>query len=79
MTEFEKSPVPIVLAGSIEKSQTIPSVNIDYEQAAYDATEAFIQKGHEKIALLIGPLREPINAEKKLEGYKRALQDASIP
>ena len=79
VTEFEKSPVPIVLAGSIEKSQTIPSVNIDYEQAAYDATEAFIQKGHEKIALLIGPLREPINAEKKLEGYKRALQDASIP
>lgn len=64
VAEFEKSPVPIVLAGSIEKSQTIPSVNIDYEQAAYDATEAFIQKGHEKIAFLIGPLREPINAEK---------------
>ncbi|MBD7935512.1 MULTISPECIES: catabolite control protein A [Cytobacillus] len=79
VAEFEKSPVPIVLAGSIEKSQTIPSVNIDYEQAAYDATEAFIQKGHEKIAFLIGPLREPINAEKKLKGYKKALQDANIP
>src|SRR6476619_5096237 len=40
--EFEKSPVPIVLAGSIEASETIPSVNIDYQQAAYEAINEFI-------------------------------------
>ena len=37
VAEFEKSPVPIVLAGSLEESGKIPSVNIDYEQAVYDA------------------------------------------
>ncbi|GLB58537.1 catabolite control protein A [Cytobacillus sp. NCCP-133] len=76
--EFEKSPVPIVLAGSIEESGKIPSVNIDYEQAAFDVTESFIEKGHKEVALVVGPLREPINKEKKLAGYKRALVEAEV-
>jgi LacI family transcriptional regulator len=76
--EFEKSPVPIVLAGSIEETGKIPSVNIDYEQAAYDVTKKFIDKGHKAIAFVIGPLHEPINKEKKLAGYKRALEEAGL-
>jgi LacI family transcriptional regulator len=76
--EFEKSPVPIVLAGSIEETEKIPSVNIDYEQAAYDVVKSFIDKGHKNIAFVIGPLHEPINSEKKLVGYKRALAEAGI-
>ncbi|MED3552946.1 catabolite control protein A [Cytobacillus praedii] len=76
--EFEKSPVPIVLAGSIEESEKIPSVNIDYEQAVYDAIHSFIEKGHKEIAIAIGPLAEPINRDKKLAGYKRALAEAGI-
>jgi LacI family transcriptional regulator len=76
--EFEKSPVPIVLAGSIEESAKIPSVNINYEQAAYDAVLSFIEKGHKQIGIAIGPLHEPINEAKKLAGYKRALSEAGI-
>ncbi|GAM13625.1 catabolite control protein A [Mesobacillus selenatarsenatis] len=76
--EFKKSPVPIVLAGSIEESGEIPSVNIDYEQATFDAVSTFVEKGHKKIAFVIGPQLEPINKDKKLEGYKRALKDAGI-
>jgi LacI family transcriptional regulator len=76
--EFKKSQVPIVLAGSIEETGEIPSVNIDYEQAAFDAVQAFIEKGHTEIAFVIGPHHEPINKDKKLEGYKRAIRDAGI-
>ncbi|MGG3466383.1 catabolite control protein A [Neobacillus pocheonensis] len=76
--EFEKSPVPIVLAGSIEESDKIPSVNIDYEEAVYDSVKEFIEKGHKNIAFVIGPLHEPKNAQKKLKGYQRALQDSGI-
>ena len=79
VAEFEKSPVPIVLAGSIEESKTIPSVNIDYEQAVFDAVKEFIEKGHKNIAFVVGPLHEPKNAEKSLNGYVTALQEASIP
>ncbi|EIJ79293.1 carbon catabolite repression transcriptional regulator [Bacillus methanolicus PB1] len=76
--EFEKSPVPIVLAGSIEETEKIPSVNIDYDQAAYDVVQSLIEKGHKEIAFVIGPLHEPINKEKKLAGYKRALENFGI-
>ncbi|MGN7176423.1 catabolite control protein A [Paenibacillus sp. FSL R5-0490] len=76
--EFEKSPVPIVLAGSIEETGKIPSVNINYEQAAFDVTKSFIEKGHKDVALVVGPLREPINQEKKLAGYKRALEESEV-
>ncbi|MEH7374706.1 MULTISPECIES: catabolite control protein A [Bacillaceae] len=77
--EFEKSPVPIVLAGSIEESNKIPSVNIDYEEAVYDSIKEFIEKGHKNIAFVVGPLHEPKNTFKKLRGYQRALQDSGIP
>lgn len=76
--EFEKSPVPIVLAGSIEASGKVPSVNIDYERATYDAIQSFIEKGHKDIGIVIGPLHEPINLEKKLSGYRRALEAANL-
>ncbi|WP_462411290.1 catabolite control protein A [Neobacillus sp. Marseille-QA0830] len=77
--EFEKSPVPIVLAGSMEESEKLPSVNIDYERAAYDSVKEFIDKGHKHIAIVMGPVYEPDISNKKLDGYKRALEDAGIP
>ncbi|HLO12033.1 MAG TPA: catabolite control protein A [Pseudoneobacillus sp.] len=77
--EFEKSPVPIVLAGSIEESGKIPSVNIDYEQSTFDSIIEFVEKGHKDIAFVTGPIHEPINGEKKLIGYQRALEQSGIP
>ncbi|MEH7500640.1 catabolite control protein A [Neobacillus drentensis] len=77
--EFGKSPVPIVLAGSIEESNQIPSVNIDYEEAVYDSIKEFIEKGHKNIAFVVGPLHEPKNTFKKLRGYQRALEESGIP
>ncbi|WP_187373156.1 catabolite control protein A [Bacillus rubiinfantis] len=79
VTEFEKSQLPIVLAGSIEPTETIPSVNIDYEQAAFDSVKEFIERGHRHIAFVNGPLYEPDITVKKLNGYKRALAEGNIP
>lgn len=78
--EFKNSPAPIVLAGSIEEADghEIPSVNIDYEAAAFDALSTFVKKGHKRIAFVIGNITEPIN-QKKLAGYKRGLEVANIP
>jgi LacI family transcriptional regulator len=78
--EFNNSPVPIVLAGSIEEDagHHVPSVNINYEAAAFDAVSTFAKKGHKRIAFVSANLSEPINKE-KLAGYKRGLEDANIP
>lgn len=77
ISEFKKSPVPIVLAGSLENSGQLSSVNIDYEVAAYDSAIHFIEKGHKNIALVLGNFEEAISM-KKLAGYKRALEDNQI-
>ena len=43
--EFKRSPVPIVLAASVEEQGETPSVAIDYEQAIYDAVKLLLIKG----------------------------------
>lgn len=75
---LEHFPVPIVLAGSVDDSNLIPSVNIDYFEATYEAVHKLIQNGHKRIAFVSGPISYTINANYKLEAYKKALQDAGI-
>nr|AAO43402.1 catabolite control protein A [Lysinibacillus sphaericus] len=76
---MDHSPVPIVLAGSVDESQTIATVNIDYFQAAYEAISLLIQNGHTRIGFVTGPLSYTINGKFNLAAYKKALQDAGLP
>lgn len=73
VSEFQKSPVPIVLAATIEPNNAIPSVNIYYEQAAFEAVAYLLEKGNKRVAYVTGPTNDPIN-QKKLAGYRRALE-----
>ncbi|MEO4051905.1 catabolite control protein A [Solibacillus sp. CAU 1738] len=73
-----QSPVPIVLAGSVDEEDEVPSVNIDYFQAAYEAVQLLLKNGHTRIAFVSGPLQYTINGGYKLTAYKKALQDAGI-
>ena len=75
---IDHSPVPIVLAGSVDESKEIASVNIDYFEAAYEAVKVLIDNGHKRIAFVSGPDTNTIN-EYKLAAFKKALQDAALP
>ena len=77
-SEFERSPVPIVLAASVVEDNKVPSVTVDYEQASFDAVTMLLENGHKQIGFVSGPFEEPINKEMKLVGYKRALAEANI-
>lgn len=79
IAEFQKSPVPVVLAATVDEQGETPSVNIDYKQAAYDAVKHFVEGGHRNIAMVSGPLADPINGHYKFEGYQRALEEKGIP
>lgn len=76
--EFQKINVPIVLAGTVEKTETIPSVNIDYFEATYNAINYFIKNGHKNIGIIIGNRQELMNGDLYLGGYKKALEEANI-
>lgn len=75
--QFSTSSVPVVLAATYDGTDSIPSVNIDYEAAAYEATKQLIDKGNKKIAFISGKEEYTIN-ELKYQGYLRALREASI-
>lgn len=76
---MEHSPVPIVLAGSVDELDRFASVNINYFQASYEAVQMLIENGHKRIAFVSGPMQNTINSKFKLEAYKKALEDANIP
>ncbi|HLR79045.1 MAG TPA: catabolite control protein A [Bacillota bacterium] len=75
--QFSSAPVPIVLAATYDGTEQMPSVNIDYEKAAYEATQYLVQQGNERIGF-VSATKEIIINELKYSGYKRALTDASI-
>lgn len=70
--------VPTVLAATRDADNVLPSVSIDHYQSGYDATEALVQRGHKRIAMITGPLNDPLSGLMRFEGYKKALIDAGI-
>lgn len=77
INQFKTSPVPVVLAATYDPTNTLPSVNIDYEAAAYEVTMKLI--GNEKVqpVLITGGDYVQSNYLKQA-GYERALSESSI-
>ncbi|MCU6795222.1 MULTISPECIES: catabolite control protein A [Paenibacillus] len=76
---FKTSSVPIVLCATKDDNNAFASVDIDHEQAAFDAVNLLIQNGHRNIAMISGTLQDPANGFARYQGYKRALEAAEIP
>lgn len=70
--------VPVVLAGSVAENGALPSVNIDYEAAFEKVTSLFLDKKHEKVALVLGSNDRTIDQKFRLAGYQKALKQANI-
>lgn len=77
--EMESANVPIVLAGTLDFETNLPTVNIDHEQAAYEAVKKLIDNGHKHIVYASGPFTRDINRICKKQGYEQALREAGLP
>ncbi|MCM3739380.1 catabolite control protein A [Oceanobacillus luteolus] len=76
--QFKTSSVPVVLAATYDSSNEIPSVNIDYELAGYEATKDLIENNNnQQPAIVISVPDAPVN-KLKYEGYLRALEESNI-
>jgi LacI family transcriptional regulator len=70
--------MPVVLVETTDKENTFPSVTIDNEKGAVDATEYLIGNGNKKIAY-IGTHEDAVNAAAfRFTGYKAALEKNGI-
>ncbi|WP_045732013.1 LacI family DNA-binding transcriptional regulator [Pseudarthrobacter chlorophenolicus] len=67
--------IPVISVAIRDKSGS-PSVAIDDEVAAYDATRHLLRIGHRRIGLLAGDPASVFVAEPRKRGYLRAMQEA---
>lgn len=77
LSSFIGEQTPVVIVDSRTYDPSVGHVHIDYFNGAYAATRYLIEKKHELIGFVTGPLTEPEAAD-KLEGYKKALYDSKI-
>lgn len=79
---FSDIEIPIVLTSvntmSKKYKENYSSVGIDDEKAAYEATKYLIEKGHKKIALIIGDGNDLGVSWWRLKGYEKALEEKGI-
>src|SRR5699024_10320027 len=70
---------PFVIVGKPDKNiDAITHVDNDNVQAAKEAVDYFIKKGHRQIAFVGGDPTQVVTVD-RMEGYKLALQEANIP
>lgn len=77
IAQFKTAQVPVVLAATQDESNYLSSVNIDYEKAAYEATNDLISRINGQPAFIVGKEHVQSNGL-KYNGYKQALKDAKI-
>ena len=54
-----------------------PCINVKNEESTYEATKYLIEKGHRRIAVIIGSIMRQYNQE-RLEGVKKAFEESGI-
>lgn len=70
--------VPSILVSTLSYRFAVPYVRVDDYQASYAAVTYLIKKGHKKVAMIAGPLSDPIAGLQRFNGYKQALTDNNI-
>ncbi len=76
--ELKRHRVPVVLVATHSMEYELPSVKIDDEQAAYDATRYLIENGHRDIGMISFDLGDSIAGQTRYQGYVRALRESNI-
>lgn len=77
ISQFKTAQAPVVLAATQDHTEYLPSVNIDYEAAAFEVTRHLIEGNNAQPAIITGGDHVQSNGL-KYEGYKKAMSEADI-
>lgn len=75
--EIDLTDTPVVLAGTIDDNNELPTIVIDYKKAAVDSTQLLIDNGNKNIALL-GLDVDSNKQHMSTEGYKETIENAGL-
>ncbi len=78
MQVLQEHPFPATLLGRPEEQTSMAWVNNDNVEACYRATRHLIQLGHKRIGFIFGDESLLVTRD-RLEGYRKALEEADIP
>ncbi|MDR1468271.1 MAG: LacI family transcriptional regulator [Spirochaetaceae bacterium] len=74
-----QSGIPLVLVDSYSDDTRCHNIRIDDTDGAYLALHYLLDRGHRDIAFFCGSLRDNGVMKKRLDGYRRALEERGIP
>ncbi|MFC7370386.1 LacI family DNA-binding transcriptional regulator [Fictibacillus iocasae] len=74
---LETQGIPIVAVDRVLNKLSVDTVLVDNEQGAFDAVSHLIKLGHERIAIICGPL-DTTPASRRLMGFKRAMNENGL-
>ena len=77
--ELQRVKVPIVLVLGDHEMSDLPSFRIDDIRASFDATSYLVSRGHRNIGMISAPLTNKVAGERRLAGYKRAVDIYNLP
>lgn len=78
LERYYQSGIPMVFVSTYYPNSTIPYVMVDLEDGAYQLVSHLLQSGYRRIFYLTGN-HQLLPYSKRIEGYKRAFRDFSIP
>jgi DNA-binding LacI/PurR family transcriptional regulator len=77
LREFQKHDIPIIAVDRRVKDRTTDAVLVDNVRGAYEGVTHLITNGYRRIGVVTGPLSTTTGRE-RLEGYRKALDEAAI-
>jgi LacI family transcriptional regulator len=75
---FHKHRIPVVAVDRRVKDEEVDSILVDNVRGAREAVLHLISNGYRRIGIITGPLSTTTGRE-RLEGYRRALEEAGLP
>lgn len=77
LEKIEENNIPIALSNVVYDKENLPSVSINYEEAAYEVTKKLINEGRKNIYLLSTTRMYAVN-DRKEKGYNKAMIEAGL-
>jgi len=77
--DIKKTQIPIVLVDSYFQDHYFHSIQINDQYGGYIAAKHLLEKGHRKIGIFTGCIKESGVVKKRFDGYTDALKEYGLP
>ena len=75
MDAFERTDTPVVLAGTKDNREDLPSVTIDYKKADTEALNLMFNDGKKNLGIVVGDPDAVVNNDYRIPAYKEFIKE----